>query len=361
MVRLLNQIGKLLLNHNSMEQQSCLLCKQRPATKTNSHIIPSFMIAKVCSYDGRGKRDQEVMFTMSSYEDKVYTGQIPSTKLEELFDIDKLSDERIENELKDNTASKDYIFCPDCEKDLATYLESPYAEYLRRGKKIDFSIAYYFWLSVVWRMSISEKFNFRLPIALEEHLGENLHDYLEAVKQGKSIDDIISSCVFRYRIVASPDSLNDEKKAGFFGGRFDLKRDIISLSMGDKILCVTFNDDPLPGDYSFISFENELKTAVINNGQSVEQETIVDKERFADGIRQMVKEKAFKRLLHEKERADTYWKKAGQDGEMPIDIFKELIERLYSEDTKQGDRKTLERYNQLFKEVLQSFGIKLRG
>ena len=343
-----------------MEQQLCLLCKQRPATKTNSHIIPSFMIAKVCSYDGRGKRDQEVMFTMSSYEDKVYTGQIPSTKFEELFDLDKLSDERIENELKDNTASKDYIFCPECENDLATYLESPYAEYLRRGKKIDFSIAYYFWLSVVWRMSISEQFNFRLPLALEEHLGENLHEYLEAVKQGKSIDDILSSCIFRYRIVASPDFLNDEKNAGFFGGRFDSHRNILSLSMGDKILCVTFNEKPLPDDYSFISFENELKSAVINNGQSEEQETIVDKERFADGIRQMVKETASKRLLNEKELADNCWKMAGLDGEMPTVIFKALMERLYSEDTKQGDKKTNERYVQLFDEVLQSFGYRPR-
>lgn len=275
-----------------------------------------------------------------------------------MFDTEKLSDERIEKELKDNTASKDYIFCPECEKDLATYLESPYAEYLRQGKKKDFSIAYYFWLSVVWRMSISEQFNCRLPLALEEHLGENLHDYLEAVKQGKSIDDIISSCIFRYRIVASLDFLNDEKNAGFFGGRFDKKHNILSLSMGDKILCVTFNEKPLPDDYSFISFENELKSAVINNGQSEEQETIVDKDRFADGIRQMVKEKAFIRLLNEKKRADTCWKKAGQDGEMPVDIFIKFIERLYSEDTKQGDRKTPERYNQLFKEVLQSIDIK---
>ncbi len=101
-----------------MENKPCTLCRIRPATKLNSHIIPSFMIARVCSYDGSGKRDKEVMFTMSTYEDKVYTGQIPSTKLEELFDTDKLTDERIENELKDNTAAKDNIFCPECERNL---------------------------------------------------------------------------------------------------------------------------------------------------------------------------------------------------------------------------------------------------
>ena len=343
-----------------MEYQPCLLCKQRPATKTNSHIIPSFMIAKVCSYDGRGKRDQEVMITMSSYEDKVYTGQIPSTKIDELFDMEKLSDTRIEKELKDNTASKDYIFCPDCEKALSIYLESPYAEYLRGSKKIANHVAFYFWLSVVWRMSVSEQFNFRFPFALEQHLGENLHAYLEASKNGEDIEPILSKCLFRYRMVTAPDFLTGDQYAGFFGGRFDYERNILSLSMGDIILCVTFNDEVLPNDYSFISFETELRQCSVNDGLKEEQSIVVSKDRFAAGIRQMVKETAFKRLLNEKELADAVWKSVGLPGFMPYQIFRVLMERLYSEEVKQGDRKTPERYVDLFNEVLQSFGFKQR-
>lgn len=343
-----------------MEYQPCLLCNQRPATKTNSHIIPSFMIAKVCSYDGRGKRDQEVMFTMSSYEDKVYTGQIPSTKIEELFDTEKLSDERIEEELKDNTASKDYIFCPNCEKDLSLYLESPYAEHLRDAKKIDNHVAYYFWLSVVWRMSISEQFNFRFPYALEQHLGENLYAYLEAIKNEEDVEPILSKCLFRYRMVAAPDFLTGNLYAGFFGGRFNHERNILSLSMGDIILCVTFNEDALPEDYAFISFETELKSCTVNNGQQEEQVAVVDKDRFAAGIHQMVKETAFKRLHNEKELADAVWNAVGLPGTMPDIIFQAFMERLYSEEVKQGDRKTRERYVELFNEVLQSFGFRPR-
>lgn len=343
-----------------MENQPCLLCNQRPATKTNSHIIPSFMIAKVCSYDGRGKRDQEVMITMSSYEDKVYTGQIPSTKIDELFDTEKLSDERIEEELKDNTASKDYIFCPECEKDLSKYLESPYAEYLRGTRKIESHIAYYFWLSVVWRMSVSEQFNFRFTFALEQHLGENLHDYLEAVKNGGDIEPILSRSLFRYRMVEAPDFLEGGQNAGFFGGRFDYERNILSLSMGDRILCVTFNENALPNDYAFISFEKELKLCAVNNGHQDEQVTIVDSVRFAAGIHQMVEETAFKRLQNEKELADAAWKAVGLPGAMPNKIFQVFMERLYSEDVKQGDRKTRERYVELFNEVLQLFGFRPR-
>ena len=108
-----------------MEYNNCLICNKEKATKTNSHLIPSFMIAKVCSYDGSGKRDKEVMFTMTSYEDKVYVGAVPDTKLDELFNQEKLTDERINQELKNNTASKDYIFCPKCEANLSKYLETP--------------------------------------------------------------------------------------------------------------------------------------------------------------------------------------------------------------------------------------------
>ena len=341
-----------------MENKPCTLCGERPATKLNSHIIPSFMIARVCSYDGSGKRDKEVMFTMSTYEDKVYTGQIPSTKLEELFDTDKLTDERIENELKDNTAAKDNIFCPECERNLSIYLESPYAEYLHEGRPIDGATAYFFWMSIVWRMSISEQFNFRLPHALEVHLQEKLLAFinLKETKQDEEISKLLTTCLFRYRLIDSPDYLHEA--AGYFGGWFDYNKNILSLTMGDKILCVTFNEDALPDDYSYIGFEEELKGAKINNGLDIERSLVVSAERFEQGIQRMIKETAFKRLQNEKELADALWQKVGLPGMgMPNYIFQVFMGRLYSEDSKQGDRKTNERYVELFNETLQSFGF----
>ena len=342
-----------------MENRPCTLCGIRPATKLNSHIIPSFMIARVCSYDGSGNRDKEVMFTMSAYEDKVYTGKIPSTIIEELFDTDKLTDERIENELKVNTAAKDNIFCPECERNLSIYLESPYAEYLRKGRQIDGAIAYFFWMSIIWRMSISEQFNFRLPPDLEVHLQEKLLAFvnLKEAKQDEEISKLLTTCLFRYRLIDSPDYLHEA--AGYFGGRFDYHKNILSLTMGDKILCVTFNEDALPDDYSYIGFEEELKGATVNKGLYSERSVIVSTERFAQGIQRMIKETAHKRLLNEKEKADAIWQQLGLPGKgMPNEMFRLFIERLYSEDSKQGDRKTSERYVEIFNETLQSFGFK---
>lgn len=345
-----------------MEDQLCTLCGMHPAIQKNSHIIPSFMIAQVCSYDGSGKRDKEVMFTMSAYEDTVYTGQIPSTKLDELFDTEKLTEERIENELKNNTAAKDNIFCPECEKNISIYLESPYAEYMHNGRQIDSATAYFFWMSIAWRMSISGQFNFCLPPVIETNLREKLHAFIEARKTSADVDvnELIRTCLFRYRLIISPDYLKDNEMAGYFGGYFDYNNNILSVTMGDKILCVTFNENPLPANYSFMGFETELKEADINNGLETEHPKIVTKERFSQGVNHMIKETAHKRLLNEKEKADTMWRGIGLPGEgMPMEIFVLFIQRLYSEECKQGDRKTRERYVELFNETLQSFGYVL--
>lgn len=39
----------------------CLICNQNKATKTNSHIVPSFLITSFSSYNSSGKRDSEVL------------------------------------------------------------------------------------------------------------------------------------------------------------------------------------------------------------------------------------------------------------------------------------------------------------
>ena len=344
-----------------MESRQCTLCRINPATKLNSHIIPSFMIARVCSYDGSCKRDKEVMFTMSSYEDKVYTGQIPDTKIEELFDTTKLTDQRIESELRDNTATKDNIFCPECEKNLSLYLEAPYAEYMHSGKSIDGATAYFFWMSIVWRLSISEQFNFRLPQYLETHLQEKLFAYFNTkmANENEKTHELVKTSLFRYRLIDSPDYLNGN--AGYFGGIFDYDKNILSFTMGDKILCVTFNEERLPIDSSYLGFEVELNDAIINNGLDNEYSIVVSKERFREGILHMIKDTAFKRFQNEKELADAIWQKVGLPGMgMPDAIFRMFMERLYSEDSKQGDRRTKDRYVELFNETLQSFGFILR-
>ena len=136
----------------------CRICKSKEATKTNSHLLPAFLEAIVGSYDHSYKRDREILFTKTLYETKVHVGAIPSDENDRLFDQDELSDERIRTELAVNPCAMDYIFCPDCEKALSVQLEAPYSQQLKDSHIIDGSLAYFFWLSVIWRMSIEKSF-----------------------------------------------------------------------------------------------------------------------------------------------------------------------------------------------------------
>lgn len=339
-----------------MEYNNCLICNKKKATKTNSHLIPSFIIAKMCSYDGSGRRDKEVMVTMSFCEDKIYTGAIPDTKLDELFDRENLTEERIENELKNNTASKDYIFCPKCEANLSRYLETPYAEHDSKGKSIRADVAYFFWLSIVWRMSISRQFDFALPKGVELNLGECLNAYIEAVVNEKNVSEIIEKCVFSYRLLRCPSYLPNDLACLY--GRFIEKNRILTYIFGDTVLCAHFDKQniELPQNYTFWGVENMIKSAPSNFGKNLQQCVNVENKNFENFIQQIVKESACRRFLNEKELADKIWNKIGLPGKMPNEIFVDFIQKLYSEDVKQGERRTLERYLKIFKETLAAFG-----
>lgn len=339
-----------------MEYRDCLICKKKKATKSNSHLIPSFMIAKMFSYDGSGKRGKGVMFTMSPCEDKIYVGAIPDTKIEELFDPNKLTDERINEELKNNTLSKDFIFCPTCEANLSKYLESPYANYFSKGKSLNIDISYFFWVSIIWRMSISRQFEFSLPNNIEQSLGDCLYEYMDAVIKGQDVVPIIEKCNFSYRLLRCQSCKN---WLSFFWGRYEEEEGIITYIFGDVIICMKFDNTTLPEDFSFFGFEETIKSAPVNNGTIKEKYIELDYVEFGEGMTRITKEISFKRLLNEIEKANIIWQKIGLSGSIPNEISKVFIDKLYSQNSKQGDRKTDERYMQIFKETLKSFGYLL--
>jgi large subunit ribosomal protein L30 len=159
---------------------NCLICHSNKATKTNSHLIPSFLVAQVASYDSSYKRGKEVLVKITPNKRSIYVGELPDTKLEELFDTENMSDERINEELKQNPVSEDYVFCPSCEKKLSYYLESPYSTYLQNNaSNISTEIHVFFWISVVWRMSILNKYGFKLPELIEKRLNDSLNVFFE--------------------------------------------------------------------------------------------------------------------------------------------------------------------------------------
>ena len=144
------------------------------------------------------------------------------------------------------------------------------------------------------------------------------------------------------------------------GGRYKEETKTLTLTLGDTILCANFDKQniELPNDYTYLGLEDVIKSAPVNTGTDSQQCVNVEKKAFENAMKQMVKEMAFKRLLNEKELANKIWNAVGLSGNMPDGIFQSFMERLYSEEeVKQGDKKTAERYVQVFNETLESFGF----
>lgn len=245
----------------------CMICQENEATKTNSHIIPSFLVTMFTSYNGFGKRDTEVMFSISDSEDSVYTGRaVSGTKIEGLFDTEKLTEERIHEELSKNTVAKDFIFCPQCEKRLADFLESPYAHYQKNAQSITNDIPLFFWLSVVWRMSETHDYGFSLREDIDTKLQLYLKSYFVIKEMHANLDDTIKSVPFRYKLLRCKDYCKVE--SGFCFAKFD--NGILSMILGDYILQVIFDIQSDFPKTEFFGAEIFLEEAAINHGTSKE-------------------------------------------------------------------------------------------
>lgn len=164
----------------------CALCRINNANETGSHMVPNLLTSVALSFDGKAKRDREIVekYHLNSVKDNsVYYGRDVSV---EKISSD-LGHEMTEKEQEDNvnTLCYDHIFCKDCEKCFSV-LESAFGEFYKSGKDIRPQLAYLFWLSVFWRMSVGY-----MSIFMDAKDELNIRDILN--KNLKSREEIINS------------------------------------------------------------------------------------------------------------------------------------------------------------------------
>ncbi len=335
----------------------CLLCRINDATKKNSHIIPSFIVSAICSYDGSGKRGKEIMFTMTSNDEKVYTGALPDFEYNRLFNTDTLTEERIEGELRSNTASEDYILCPCCEKRLSDYLETPYSPCYKGGCCVSGDISYIFWLSVVWRLFISPKQNIGIEVddEIKESLRDTLLGYFSAIEAKTDSKVIIEHSNFRYWLVrCNSQELN---LRGFMFGQYNKECDVFSYILGNSVLFVSFNGEAIPCTHKFYGFESYIDDSKINDG--LKQEVICDVsfDEYSKCVKFFTKNYARKRFWSDVKRIQNMWGMTGNIGLMPIPWIMEVIQLVYSFVNKQGDKYKKEHIELVFNQVLKNHNI----
>lgn len=181
----------------------CPICGQ-PANKTNTHLVPWFLIKKAVTEKGVGLRDKQLSFKISARHPvgvHAARGVLPETQ-EELHE-----EHYLEPEEKDAFA-RDYIWCGDCEEKFS-HLEDIFSDVFTEKRlmqqpatlnpyhgqrilieeKLDWSMYQLFVHSVFWRCSFGKFDGFRLEEPIEAKLLENIRtafsvaDFLTLKKQ----------------------------------------------------------------------------------------------------------------------------------------------------------------------------------
>lgn len=341
-------MAECCMESNQIIKNDCCLCHKNEATQTNSHIVPSFLGARVFSYDGSGKRGKEVTFTLTASKRTVHTGNLPSTKYEELFDENNLDDNRLEK-LKIDSLAKDYYLCPDCEKLLAEYLESPYATFLKKGESIQGDISLFFWLSVIWRVSITRILGDRLSTDTEECMRTYLFSYLEQKRLGQDTSGYIQNVPFKYKILYCSDFL--QKDAGFVNYKTNDTHESAAFICGD--IAVFMGSDDLVR--AFWGLENHLDEAPVNTGSTPENRLLVPIEPFVEAKKEIIIALKEKSLEFERGFLNQYWKSNGFKGKMPIGLQNEIIEYAHGNGLKLGDRGEYELWKPIIFEKITDY------
>ncbi|MDP5170057.1 MAG: hypothetical protein NWR72_07415 [Bacteroidia bacterium] len=126
-------------------------------------MVPHFLLKRIENIEGKTGRDYEIGFQIGDLYTQSHFGR--SVSLESLENaFGEISDEDIEKNI--HPFVEDHVFCRECEKRLAE-LESKYSKSMSvygdedssYSSGIDYQIGLLFWLSLIWRLSISQAAN----------------------------------------------------------------------------------------------------------------------------------------------------------------------------------------------------------
>ena len=312
--------------------KQCRLCLTEEATQKNSHIIPSFLCARVLSYDGSGKRGKDVTFSITEETQSVYVGEVPSTEYEELFDTEALSDERIE-QLKSNPMSEDDYLCPHCERAFSNLLETPYSARFKHEKPIEGSVGLFFWISVFWRLSITKSLGEGFNESVIEKLRDCLHAYISGLQDNKDVSEVVAKCPVSYKVLYNPDYLRDD--AGFFVFRTDANKSNAILLCGDLAVWLGV-DSEKPID--FFGLQGAFNDAPKNIGLEVEMFKVVSKVWFVEAKNRLISIIKDLKVNKERDFLNRLWHEMGMNDDMPALMQDEIIYCVHGDELKLGDR-----------------------
>lgn len=251
----------------------CCLCRVLPANKTGSHMVPNFLTHPSLSWDGKGKRYHEALnhdfLNEMEMNCSFYGRDVPEWRFAMGNGITEVTEEDRENNV--NQIEYDNEFCSHCE-DRFGILESAYSQYYNRSqKKISPRVAYLFWLSVLWRMSMGSMsifMNMEDELSLRRLLNDNMLDSAQDISNGEADLGDWKYAIFR------ASGLRDGDK-GILGCRKECSPYVV---MYNDLVMVFYHSNPTDDELTIgpikVSREN------LNDWHIAEKEIGVDRRWF---------------------------------------------------------------------------------
>lgn len=263
----------------------CCLCRVMPANKTGSHMVPNFLAHPTFSWDGKGKRFHEALnhdfINAQERNCQFYGREVPDWR----FALGEGKKDVTEEDIKQNVNQLEYDneFCSYCENRFGV-LEMAYSQFYNgRQKKIHPRVAYLFWLSVLWRMSMGSMSVFmdmHEELALHKLLNDNM---LNTVKEIEESDTDLTD--WRYAMYKA-DNLRDGDK-GILGYRKGCSPYVV---MYNDLVMVFYHHNPTDEELTIgpISVQREM----LNDWHSEEKSLKVDRRWFWD-VRDWIDESSY--------------------------------------------------------------------
>lgn len=324
---------------NRHQECKCLLCKERNADKTGSHIVPSFIMKRI---NGDGMRDHEVGFEIRGAIVEPYFGRdIYEDKRREITDLeDKM-------ESRDNYDVSDYLFCTECEKYFGR-LESAYAPSLSLcfsekrttiNNKVSPCDALLFWCSIIWRVSVTGHLGHRLNPELEERLRI-------ALATNNTYDLNVKYALFRC------------KDYGTIDGRgtsvcMDVNDKTVLLVADDFMLVMVFDIGAEQQEVNLMDIGVSLKPDSLNDGVKPEEISPMPVHIF-DYVMQSVMRIAVRSMQLPDKFEGLH--KVVFGGGLPEELLTDILYLMQSHPCKMGDRYSVKHYALCYKEVLKKHG-----
>ena len=288
--------GKLQLIRNSLPERHkntviprqdtrCCLCRVRPANKTGSHMVPNFLAHPSFSFDSQGNRGREAMdshyINGLNYSSSYYGPEVSTEYIAKMLGHDMTDDDIVNNI---NRLEYDNEFCSLCESRFGI-LETAYAAYYKnKTNGINSRVAYLFWLSVLWRMSIG-----RIGLFLDFADELSIHDILNSNIKG-TIKEITESEEnlgnWQYAIFQADGLKNGDK--GIMASRIESSP---YVTMYNDLIMVFYHDAPT--DSELVSGSIEVKRDNLNSWRDEKEKAETVDRRWFWSVRDWVVQQSY--------------------------------------------------------------------